>query len=193
MKMLETARLVIRNWEDRDRDLFHEINSDERVMEFFPFRRSRAETDALLDRLRDDIGRNGFGFCALELKVTREAVGFAGLNRTDVVPGLPGAMEIGWRLAFRHWGNGYATEAARELLAFGFRDLGLERVVSFAVAGNFRSTAVMERLGMIRDATHDFDHPGVPDTRPELSRHVFYRIDRSASEGAGREARSRPF
>lgn len=183
MKTLETARLVIRNWEERDRGLFHEINSDETVMAFFPFRRSRAEADGLFDRLREKNARNGFGFCAVELKATGEAIGFAGLNRTDVVPALPaGVMEIGWRLALRHWGNGYATEAARELLRFGFRELGLERIVSFAVADNRRSTAVMERLGMARDAAQDFDHPAVPDRR--LRRHVFYRIERAAWEQA---------
>ena len=189
MNTLETARLFIRNWEERDRDLFHEMNSDEAVMAFFPFRRSRQEADDLLDRVRNAIRRDGYGFCALELKATREPVGLAGLARTDVVPTMPpGEMEIGWRLALRHWGNGYATEAARELLRFGFRDLGLERVVSFAVAGNRRSTAVMERLGMLRDRTHDFDHPAVPDTRANLKPHVFYRIGRGEWEQANRKA-----
>ena len=51
MKPMRTERLILRNWEDRDRDLFHRINSDERVMRFFPFRRDRAQSDEFLDRL----------------------------------------------------------------------------------------------------------------------------------------------
>ncbi len=176
---LETARLVIRNWKDVDRGLFHEINSDEAVMAFFPFRRSRQEADALLDELRGEIARSGFGFCALELKETGEAIGFAGIARTDVVPTLPaGTAEIGWRLAARHWRKGYATEAARELLRYGFEDLALDRIVSFAVNGNHRSTAVMERIGMRREPAHDFDHPRIPENHPALKRHVFYRLER---------------
>ncbi|TIX63331.1 MAG: GNAT family N-acetyltransferase, partial [Mesorhizobium sp.] len=49
MKPMRTERLILRNWEDRDRELFHRINFDEQVMEFFPFRRDRAETDAKMD------------------------------------------------------------------------------------------------------------------------------------------------
>ena len=55
MRPLRTERLILRNWEERDRELFHRINSDDRVMEFFPFRRDRAQADAVMDRMRDDI------------------------------------------------------------------------------------------------------------------------------------------
>lgn len=174
---IETDRLVIRNWEDRDRDLFYEINSDDRVMAFFPFRRDRIQSDEMMDRISADIEGRGYGFTAIELKHTGETVGFAGLNPTNFVPTLPGdCVEIGWRLAHRHWGNGYATEAAERLLAFGFDDLGLSEIVSFAVWNNHASTAVMRRIGMIADPAGDFDHPHVPETHPQLKRHVLYRI-----------------
>jgi len=174
---IETDRLRIRNWEDRDRNLFYQINSDDRVMAFFPFRRDRAQSDEMMDRLRDDIDRRGYGFTALELKHTGEPIGFAGINTTDIVPAIPGeCVEIGWRLAPDFWGKGYATEAAKRLLAFGFEDLGLREIVSFAVWNNHPSTAVMRRIGMVADPAGDFDHPYVPDTHPQLKRHVFYRI-----------------
>ena len=70
------------------------------------------------------------------------------------------------------------TEAAREWLRFGFEELGLGEVVSFAVWNNSRSTAVMERLGMRRDPTFDFDHPNVPDTHPALKPHIVYRLSK---------------
>lgn len=179
MKPIRTARLFLRNWEERDRDLFHRINSDPVVMEFFPFRRNRAEADAKMDELRDAIDRNGFGFAAIELRATGECAGFAGLSRPNDLPIFPpDTVEIGWRLAPEFWGKGYATEAAQAWLAFGFEALGLAEIVSFAVASNRRSTAVMERIGMKRDASADFDHPAIGDAYAHLRRHVVYRLPR---------------
>jgi RimJ/RimL family protein N-acetyltransferase len=189
MTPIRTERLLIRNWEDRDRDLFFRINSEEKIMAFFPFRRTRAESDAFLDEFRTSIDRDGFGFTALENRETGGCMGFAGLHRDSVVPTMPpDTVEIGWRLAPEYWGKGYVTEAAEALLAFGFQDLGLDEIVSFAVWNNDRSTAVMERIGMRRDPAHDFDHSRVPDTHPHLKRHVFYRLSRvdwQARQGRG--------
>ncbi len=180
MKLAETDRLIIRNWEDRDRDLFHEINSDDTVMEFFPMRRNRAESDEMLDRLRDMIRDTGYGFPAVELKDTGEVIGFTGLNLINNANIKPdGTPEIGWRMVTRHWGKGYATEAARAMVALGFDERGHDQLVSFAVADNHRSTAVMERLGMRRDLEGDFDHPSVPDSHPHLKRHVLYRLHKA--------------
>ncbi|RIK83054.1 MAG: GNAT family N-acetyltransferase [Hyphomicrobiales bacterium] len=184
MMRLETARLAIRNWEDRDRDLFHRINSDETVMRFFPFRRTRAQADALLDTLRAGNEERGYGFCALELKQTGHCLGFAGLHPAQDIPPRPGgAVEIGWRLAPEHWGKGYVTEAGEELLRFGFEALGLAEIVSFAVRENEPSIAVMRRLGMRHEPQGDFDHPKVPDTHPHLKRHVFYTLARQDWQG----------
>jgi RimJ/RimL family protein N-acetyltransferase len=177
MTPIRTERLILRNWEDRDRALFHRINSDEQVMEFFPFRRSRAEADAKLDEFRAEIDREGFGWTAAEVAESGACIGFVGLHGTGHIPTLPaGGVEIGWRLAPEFWGKGYVTEAARAWLAFGFETLGVGEIVSFAVSGNARSTAVMERIGMERDPARDFDHPGIPDSHPQLKRHVFYTI-----------------
>lgn len=179
MKPIRTERLILRNWEERDRDLFFRINSDDRVMEFFPFRRDRAQADAVMDQMREVIARKGYGWTAAEIAATGECIGFVGLNDTDMEPVLPaGTMEIGWRLAPEYWGFGYVTEAARALIEFGFEKLGRDEIVSFAVWNNLRSTAVMERLGMRRDPSGDFDHPNVPDTHPHLKRHALYRLTR---------------
>lgn len=175
--ILETSRLVLRSWLERDRDLFREINADPKVMEFFPFRRTHAEADALFDRVNAMIKEDGLGFYAVELKETGEAMGFCGLapaNMPDIFP--VETIEIGWRLATRFWGNGFITEAARALVEHGFGEMKLAAIVSFAVAENHRSTAVMGRIGMMRCPDMDFDHPRVPDTRPNLKRHVTYAI-----------------
>ena len=183
MKPMRTERLILRNWEDRDRDLFFRINSDPRVMEFFPFRRDRVQSDAKMDELQAAIDRDGFGFAAIEITANGQCIGFAGLSETHRLPFLPaGSIEIGWRLAPEFWGHGYVAEAARAWLDFGFETLELAEIVSFAVADNRRSTAVMERIGMKADPAFDFDHPAIPDTHPHLRRHVFYRLSRDDRE-----------
>jgi RimJ/RimL family protein N-acetyltransferase len=178
MIITETDRLIIRNWRETDRDLAYEINSDETVMEFFPFRRNRTEADAFFDRVQSMITETGLGLYVLELKESGEAIGYCGLMRTDhLEPFVPvGTIEIGWRLVARHWGKGLVSEAARALLAHGFGKHGLDQIVSFAVHNNVRSTAVMERIGMRHVEDGDFNHPNVPDTHPHLQRHVLYRL-----------------
>lgn len=186
MTIFETDRLIARNWRDDDRALFFEINSDDRVMEYFPFRRTREECSAVFQRLQDMIATTGLGFYALELKETADPIGFVGLVRTDMEPHIKaGTVEIGWRLAARHWGKGYASEAATCALAHGFKTHALDEIVSFAVHDNDRSVAVMKRIGMRPAGDGTFDHPGVPDTHPHLKPHVLYRI-------AADEWRNRP-
>ena len=179
MKVLETERLILRNWEERDRGLFHEINADPQVMEFFPFRRDRVQSDARMDELRRSIETIGFGWFALALKDGDRAIGFTGLAETGEVPAYrPQTVEIGWRLARAHWGCGYATESAQALIDWGFETLGLPEIVAYAVAGNHRSIAVMKRLGLKHRPRYDFDHPNVGDDHPHLKRHVFYDLTR---------------
>jgi RimJ/RimL family protein N-acetyltransferase len=177
MMLLETERLTLRNWKDSDRNLFREINRDPKVMEFYAFRRSHEEADAIMDRINQLIEETGLCFCALELKETQEPMGYCGLSDA-MLPGIlpDGTIEIGWRLATRFWGNGYVTEAAHALLDYGFNIRGLDEIVSFAVEDNHRSIAVMQRLGMTCDEAGSFIHPRVPDTHPHLQRHVLYRL-----------------
>ena len=178
MIILETERLRIRNWTAGDGDLFHEINSDPKVMEFFPARRSRAQSDAFLEYVKSGIEETGYGFTCLEDKQTGRPIGFCGLAYANLAPIFPAdTIEIGWRLALPFWGRGYVTEAARALLKHGFETRGLAEIVSFAVAANRRSTAVMERIGLVRDPARDFDHPRVPAEMPHIRRCVVYALD----------------
>ncbi|WP_338900050.1 GNAT family protein [Streptomyces sp. TG1A-60] len=77
------------------------------------------------------------------------------------------------------WGRGYATEAARAEVGYGFGDLGLAEIPAVTTAANLRSQAVMRRLGMTRDPADDFDDPSVP-TGP-LRRNVVFRLAPRAS------------
>jgi RimJ/RimL family protein N-acetyltransferase len=143
-------------------------------MEHFPEALSRSESDALATRIDAHFDEHGFGLWAVEIPNVAPFIGFVGLSIPRFDAPFTPCVEIGWRLAAEYWGRGYATEAARAGLAFGFDTLGLEEIVSFTTAGNVRSRCVMERIGMVRDATDDFDHPNIADYDP-LRRHVLYR------------------
>lgn len=171
---IDTERLLLRRWRRRDRKPFAALNADPEVMEHFPSRLTRDQSDAMVDRLEELFKSQGFGLWALEVKQTGEFIGFTGLNQVPFHAHFTPAVEIGWRLARSAWGHGYATEAARAALAFGFDVVGLEEVVSFTATTNVRSQAVMRRIGMSRDPADDFDHPRVDDDR--LRRHVLFRL-----------------
>jgi RimJ/RimL family protein N-acetyltransferase len=171
----ETSRLRLRQWRIADREPFAALCADPRVMEFFPSVLSRSESDALAERAAALIAKRGWGFWAAELKATGQFIGFVGLHTpTAQLPFSP-CVEVGWRLAFAHWGQGLATEAATAVVAVGFHTLLLEEIVSFAVVGNRRSRAVMERLGMRPSGT--FEHPQLPEGSP-LRLHCLYRLSK---------------
>ena len=151
MTVLHTDRLTLRPWRAADFDLFHHINADERVMRFFPTRRTREQSREFFDYLIDGQSDNRSPvFQAVEVTATGECIGLCGLHTADAGPFIgTDAIEIGWRLAARHWDNGYATESARAWLAHGFQTLGLDAIVSFAVHANAASVAVMRRIGSI--------------------------------------------
>ena len=152
-------------------------------MEYFPRPLSRQQSDDLVEAIESGFEQRGFGLWAVEVRATRTFIGFTGLNEPSFEAHFTPAVEVGWRLARAAWGEGYATEAAKASLAFGFEEIGLDQIVSFASAENMRSRAVMERIGMTRNPDDDFEHPGLPNAHP-LSRHVLYRI---GSEPAAKE------
>lgn len=174
---LATERLLLRPWRKTDRDPFAALNADPRVMAFFPGILERASSDALAERIEGHFAERGFGLWAVEVLGGEPFVGFVGLSVPRFESHFTPCVEIGWRLAVAAWGKGYASEAARAALAHGFGPLGLEEIVSFTVAANRRSRAVMERLGMTRRAEEDFDHPSLPAGHA-LRRHVLYRLTR---------------
>ena len=173
---LETECLILRQWRDSDGDAIAAMNANPEVMRFFPKTRDRAESDAMLERFREKWNHDGFSFAAVEVK-GGGLIGFTGLGRSDFPAHLAPCVEVGWRLARHAWGQGYATEAARASLAHGFDALALAEVVAFSVAGNRRSRAVMERLGMTYNPDDDFDDPDEAVDSP-LRPLVLYRLRR---------------
>ncbi|MDC6167079.1 GNAT family N-acetyltransferase [Paucibacter sp. XJ19-41] len=179
MHELTTERLLLRQWRDADRDPWAALCADPEVMQFLSSDRDRATSDLAIDRWSARIADQGWSFWAVELKHTGEFIGMAGLQvPAEPHPYLP-CTEIGWRLARAHWGQGYASEAARRVLSFAFSELKLQEVLASTAVGNRRSSAVMRRVGMSGPEA-SFIHPGVPEGS-HLRQHVLYRISSATS------------
>ena len=176
--VIETPRLRLRHWRDEDLAPFAALNADPRVMQHYPAVLDRGESDAMAGRIRAYMAEWGFGLWAVSVPGRADFIGFVGLSIPRFKARFTPCVEVGWRLAFEHWSRGYATEAARAALAYGFGPLGLDEVVAMAVPANRRSLAVMRRLGMTRSPDDDFLHPSLPDGHP-LQPHVLHRLKRS--------------
>lgn len=172
---LETPRLILRPWLDRDRQPFAAMSADPGVMQhLLPFD-SPAAVDAWIDRQQAHLKTHGFCFWAVALKETGDFIGAAGLLRVVYKAHFAPAVEVGWRLDRRFWGRGYAPEAAARAVRFGFESLALQEIVANTVPANTNSRRVMEKIGMSNDPVDDFEHPLVPVGHP-LRRQVLYRL-----------------
>jgi len=181
---LDTPRLRLRRWREEDREPFAAMNADPAVMEFFVAPHSREASDASIDAWQADFARRGWSNWAAEELCSGRFIGFVGLSVPRRVLPFSPCVEVGWRLARAYWGQGYASEAARASLRFGFERLQLPEIVSYTAAGNVRSRAVMERIGLL-NACQDFEHPGVPPGHA-LRLHCLYRMRRG--DWAARDA-----
>jgi RimJ/RimL family protein N-acetyltransferase len=173
---LRGARVLLRGWREDDLDPFAALNADPAVTEFLAGPRSREATAQMIARLQAGIDERGWGLWAVDLG--GRCIGFAGITYPRFESHFTPCVEVGWRLARDAWGHGYATEAARLALAFGFDALCLPEIVAFTAAANLRSRRLMERLGMHYRPEDDFDHPNLPGH--PLQPHVLYRLTRQS-------------
>ncbi len=173
--VIHTKRLILRPWREADFSPFAKINADRRVMECFPAILSSEESDRLAEKISQETEKKGWGFWAVEVIRGAPFIGFIGLGEVDASYPFSPAVEIGWRLAYDFWNQGYATEGAQGALQYGFQTLHLREIVSFTPVGNLRSRKVMEKIGMKRDPRDDFDHPKIA-ANSLLRRHVLYRL-----------------
>jgi RimJ/RimL family protein N-acetyltransferase len=161
MTTIRTERLVLRQWRDDDLDAWAAMNADPLVREFLGGPLTRERSAASMARFAAGIEARGWGWWAVEVASSGTLAGFAGLDPVESGHPVEG-VEIGWRLARAMWGSGYATEAARACLSYGFDTLRLPEIVAIAAAANHRSRAVMTRLGMTHDPSLDFVDSAVP-------------------------------
>jgi len=172
---LSTQRLILRGWRESDLAPWAAMNADPEVRQYLGPLLTFEQASAWILDFQDDLDRYGYGFWAAQVRESGEFIGFTGLG--TVGEDMPYAgVELGWRLARPAWGHGYATEAARAALGYGFGAVGLPEIVAVTMARNLRSQAVMRRIGMTTDPAEDFDDPDVAEGL--LRRHVLYRKPR---------------
>jgi RimJ/RimL family protein N-acetyltransferase len=172
---IQTSRLIMRRWQDSDREPFADLNADPETMQYFPATMDRAASDAFVDVMESRFDQHGYGLWALEVAGTGDFIGFTGLN--PMPAGVPGAggTEVGWRLARHAWHHGYATEAARAALDVAFNGAGRPEIWSMTAVLNEPSQAVMRRLGLTQ--VDHFEHPNVP-VGHRIRPHVLYHLAR---------------
>jgi RimJ/RimL family protein N-acetyltransferase len=140
-------------------------------MEFFPSLLSEEETFGMVERIQKFIAGNNFGLWAAEIKQTKEFIGFVGLSILRFQTDFTSCIEIGWRLAHKHWGYRYATEAAAACLDYGLNNLKLHEIVSFTSILNTRSISVMKKIGM--EYVKNLESPLIENGH-RLKKHVLY-------------------
>jgi RimJ/RimL family protein N-acetyltransferase len=179
-----TARLVLRQPEQADAGPLMIMDAAPEVMQYIgtgaviPPDRERALQ--AIARWRQEWDERGFGRCSVIVRATGEYAGWVALTPPAFLPQIMPAVEIGWRLRREHWGQGYATEAAAEVLRFGFTGAGLDRIVSIPDVGNVRSKHVMEKLGLRFEM-----ETTVPATGQRVEVHAITRDEYSASHSSG--------
>jgi RimJ/RimL family protein N-acetyltransferase len=171
--VIETKRLILRPWRPSDRAPFVAMSADPAVMETLGGVLTENEALAEIARREAVIACFGFGRWVVERRSDGAFVGVVGLAPVHESLPLPAGFEMGWRLVRDAWGQGYATEAAKAAIADGLDRGGLTEVFAFTSRPNLRSQAVMERIGMQRTSTLDFDHPTLAADHP-LRRHLVW-------------------
>ena len=145
--VLETERLLLREYVEDDSEMFFRLNSDPEVLRYVP---DQALVDVdqarqiLMDHPIADYRKYGFGRCACILKNAGENIGFAGLKYLEEL----GEVDVAYRLLRAYWGRGLATEAAIASVQLGFHNLGLKRIVGLVMPENVASIRVLEKAGL---------------------------------------------
>jgi RimJ/RimL family protein N-acetyltransferase len=172
---LLTSRLKLRRWQESDLPPFAKLNESAEVMRHFPNVLTAEESNAMVGKITKHFAEHELGLWAVELLGSCEFIGFVGLQRPGIKTLFTPCVEVGWRLQSDFWGNGYAVEAARTAMKDGFTRLELSEIVSMTSLLNTPSIRVMQKLGMVRDTSEDFDHPNIKSDN-KLCRHLLYRL-----------------
>lgn len=174
---INTDRLLLRRWKHTDLPPWAALNQDLMVMEFMGRVLSESDSYTFIKRAERSWDELGYGPFAVEVADSHEFIGYIGLAQCNFESHFTPAIEIGWRLAYKFWNLGYATEGAAAVMDWAFNTAALDEVVSFTSTLNSRSRRVMEKIGMERDAFSDFEHPNVALNSP-LRPHLLYRRQR---------------
>ena len=179
MIIAETDRLILRAWQESDKEPFAAMNADPMVMRYLGASLSRQQSDEAIANQSKLIDKGEPAFWAVERRQDNHFMGCIGVKRVTFEAHFTPCYEIGWRLDADYWGQGYATEGAKAALAAAFANWNMPSIYSFTVYDNIKSQSVMERIGMKRIMDGDFEHPNLAKDDP-LSKHVLYNVDRAS-------------
>jgi RimJ/RimL family protein N-acetyltransferase len=180
VEKIETTRLVLRRPLRDDVLPLAEINADPEVMKYIGDGRVRTfeQTAEGIMRAIREWDERGYGMLSVDRRDSGEFIGWVALTVPSFLPEVLPAIEIGWRLARRHWGQGFATEATREALGFGFESRGFDAVISIRHVDNEASRRVMEKLGLHFDFQTEVPSHGQPVAVHSISRTEFEKLQR---------------
>jgi ribosomal-protein-alanine N-acetyltransferase len=170
--IITTPRLILRQWQTSDYDLFVQMCRDKDVMQFFPSTLTKDETVPLIKNILAHFAEYGYGAYAAERTDNNKFIGFIGFSHPTFKADFTPCIEIAWRLSKENWNQGFATEGAKACLDYGFSELKFKEVYSFTSKLNLPSIRVMQKIGMIEAG--EFEHPNLPAGH-KLSTHVLYK------------------
>lgn len=174
--MIETERLLLRPPVEADHPALYAMWADPVAMaDLGPVKNDMASAATLARH--DSYRADRLGFLSVIRQEDSAVVGFCGLKRGDPPNPIAGQVEAGWMIARPYWRRGYALEAMRAVLDWGWANLDAPHIVAITAARNAASRAMMERLGMAYVAGGDFDHHAFAADDP-LRHIVTYRITR---------------
>ena len=149
--IISTERVALRKMVLEDVDMLLAIFSDKEVMKYYPSCKNRKDTLNWIDWTLHHYNVYGFGMWIVEDKESGQLLGQCGLVLQKLVHGVE--VELGYLFAKRHWGKGYATEAAFACKEYALNELGLSKLISLIDPQNVASLKVAKRIGMTYEST----------------------------------------
>jgi RimJ/RimL family protein N-acetyltransferase len=151
-----SERLGYRNWNLTDIDKMHEINSDVKVMEFFPSIPSKEQTTEFIERMQNQFQDKGFCYFAVDKLEDNEFIGFIRLSEQTYKADFTPCIDIGWRIKSSEWNKGFASEGAKKCLEYALNDLKVKKIYSIAPKINTKSEHIMTKIGLKKQ--YEFEH-----------------------------------
>jgi RimJ/RimL family protein N-acetyltransferase len=172
--ILETERLIVRNWRPSDVHCYMTLSKDVGYHcfsrpGFFLVHSVEEAQDKIRERI-DFFNERGLGKFPVFRKDTGEFIGTCGLGIFDVDGA--GEVEVGYRLCLKHWGHGYATESAVAVLRYGFVERKLETIRAIALPQNAASLRILEKKLGAR-YLRDFVYADMPHRLYDIPREKF--------------------
>lgn len=169
----ESERLIFREWEDKDKEVYINLNQHPQVMKYFYHIPTAEEAIGEMWYYNDKIEQLGYGFWAVENKKTGEVIGDMGVQQTPFQEFFTPSLEIGWRLFPKFWGQSLATEGATRILEYVKEKNIAKEIIAYTANLNMPSQKLMRKIGM--QYIGEFNNPLIDKSSP-LYPHVIYKI-----------------